>query len=294
MKILLLFISLYLGLSADTYSLSWKNDVLSERDYHYSNALNFTYLYDDIYSISIDQSMFTPKDIKTDIEQTDDLPYLAHLSVQLAYNEVYKDTLNKIYFTLGYIGENAYGHYVQSKFHELTSNPPPKGWKNQIDNTFTYAFGYTIADKTYKDKWFNYFEVDWVNSSNIQIGNFYTGLDISTIFRIGKNYAKNFNINNSFLGDKNINLVNFYQENRDTFGYSFSLGVAANYAYYFLPLDVGVHNVSNNNTNYREIAALSLLYQNFEFTFSYQNTSAFIKEYQENYQWGEISFMWGF
>ena len=281
-----------LSVMAQSFSFSWKNDVLSEKDYHYSNALNLSYLFGD-YSLSLNQDIFTPKDIKSDTLHEDDMPYASHLSLQGAYNLYDPRLLQRFYITVGYVGENSYGHYVQKKFHEMTNNPDPLGWPNQIDHVMTFGAGYTLAHKTSKGSW-GIVDYDWVNGTNLNLGNFYSGIDLDSIFRIGHNYAQNFNIGNSFLGDRNRNLVGFYQPHRKSWGYSLSVGAALNYIAYFLPLDGDARfDVTHNSYNYRIIGAASVIVQNFEFIFSYQNSSAFIKEFSESYQWGEITFLWG-
>ena len=79
---------------------------------------------------------FTPLSITDARIRVGDRPYVAYFYVSLyrVSNQAGKRQRLTTAVEIGYLGPAAGGKFVQTKLHELTHNPTPRGWDNQISS----------------------------------------------------------------------------------------------------------------------------------------------------------------
>ena len=178
------------------------NDIFFQTDYYYSSGENIFFLHSSISKspisklfiskfnkedveyngISIDHKMYTPTDIPNDTVKAGDRPYAASLSLyqfQIFENKIkgYRVTSN---FSIGVIGEFAFGKELQSIIHGITPSELPVGWESQISNDVLLNYG-LLFDKRLLEA--NSFE--WIASAGANLGTVNTDMYASTKIRFG-------------------------------------------------------------------------------------------------------------
>ncbi len=137
------------------FTFSFDNDVLLKTDRYYTNGFIFSLLKNfshsslinsrilsandlrNYYQISLKQKIYTPKNFSLDEISVGDRPFSANLI--LSYNELSfsksQNFIVKSFFSIGVIGQIAFGKEVQNGIHSLlphSSDVP--GWEYQIPN----------------------------------------------------------------------------------------------------------------------------------------------------------------
>jgi len=313
---------------ADTLSVAFDNDVFANDDAGYTSGTRIAWLgsdlnntnlnkSDNIYDhfientvenlpffslnkqkkhnagISIYQMIFTPEDISKSEADYNDIPYSSSLLFSFFFFEWERENYHEYSLDLGVVGRNSGAEWVQKTFHKVAGKMP-NGWDNQLDNElmFGMSYGYGIKSwtKTYDDK----FKSDWVNAFRCQIGNFYTGVSGSSIWRFGKNYSENFNLN--FPGTMgNSSLLDVPNRNK-SLGYSFSIGLLAEVIAYFYIIDSAKeYNIDRNKFSASVIGSGSLYFDNMEIALSIRRRTALIRQASSSSEtFGTIVVLWHF
>jgi lipid A 3-O-deacylase len=84
---------------------------------------------------SFGQNLYTPDDISSSVQASNDRPWAAFLYVALGMATQTGDHIDELEATIGVVGPLALGRQVQTVVHRhVTSSPIPNGWSNQLEN----------------------------------------------------------------------------------------------------------------------------------------------------------------
>ncbi|WP_158744582.1 lipid A deacylase LpxR family protein [Acidisphaera sp. L21] len=85
-------------------------------------------------SVSVSQSIFTPRNTQTRNPSPDDHPYAGILGVTGSLIHDTGDAQTSLSVMLGIVGPGAAGREVQNGFHDIIGDTPNKGWGTQLRN----------------------------------------------------------------------------------------------------------------------------------------------------------------
>ncbi len=86
-------------------------------------------------AISLNQKIYTPKDRTSSEKLSDDMPYSGLLYISVNSIHQSNNFELKTDFSLGIIGESAFGEETQKAIHTITPSAlNPKGWNNQLSD----------------------------------------------------------------------------------------------------------------------------------------------------------------
>lgn len=155
-----------------TYSLSFENDIISEKDQNYSNGLRYSwtspslrkfseqssmgrfgkwldtlpwlglYEYERNVAVILGQAMYTPEDTKTTALLPDDRPYSGYLYTGLGLIWKNDRVRNSLVLNFGVVGPWSLAEETQKLAHELTGSTEALGWDNQLGNEPLIALAY--------------------------------------------------------------------------------------------------------------------------------------------------------
>ncbi|MES2590103.1 MAG: lipid A-modifier LpxR family protein, partial [Bacteroidota bacterium] len=143
------------------FRFSYDNDLFSLLDQDYTQGINFELVSLDFkknpinflfiktknsnkkYGLSLEHNCFTPKNIQSEFIQFDDRPFAATLVLKnfMISIDTFKRVRISSFMNFGLIGPLAFGNEMQTSIHQITKNPLPGGWKNQIRNDFVISYG---------------------------------------------------------------------------------------------------------------------------------------------------------
>lgn len=209
---------------ADTFNLSWDNDLLVGLDQGYTNGVRLSYLtasakdqeasssgvarkagewfdflpgitpirQDQAVSLTVRQLMVTPEDISRSQPAVDDLPYAGYLSVGAGVWSWDDTTINGYGAHLGVIGPESGAEASQRWVHKLTGSDKPRGWDTQIGTDVVAGFHATHARKFWQssERSRRMHEMAWVGST--MLSSFRTHARVGTVWRFGHNLPVNF------------------------------------------------------------------------------------------------------
>ncbi|RBP32659.1 hypothetical protein DET50_103220 [Marinobacter pelagius] len=221
----LLFITLIpFSAHADTFNLSWDNDLLLGLDQGYTNGVRLSYLtsssrdqtaassrlsraagkwldavpgidpenQDQAVSFSLRQFMITPDDITREQPSQDDLPYAGILFVSSTVWSWDADSITGYGAHIGVVGPESGAEASQKWAHKLTGSDEPRGWDYQLGTDVVGGLQGTHAQKVWRSgsKGELEQELAWVGSA--MISSFRSQTRIGGIWRTGKYLPTNF------------------------------------------------------------------------------------------------------
>jgi hypothetical protein len=310
-KLLLLF---SLTLSADQFSFLFYNDTFAGTDKHFTNGMNLSWIddsFEDVaeiksnsYSsfvhevvdflplnvidssknhsagISISQIMVTPNDISISQPQYDDIPYAGYLALAFYMFEWDKTSFKEFRMEFGVVGKESGAEFVQKTVHSIISGAKdPKGWDTQLGTQITVNALFRYGEISWQDNSVDNLSVDWFNHFGVQAGNFETNAFGGTMFRIGNNYIRNFNLHYPYLKEE-ASLLRLNNKHCGL-GWSLSTGINAELLAYSYILDEAKEEGYSTDKNIVSISLYSgvdLYYEAHKLTFFYQAQSPYTKQ----------------
>ncbi|MCK9455502.1 MAG: lipid A deacylase LpxR family protein [Sulfurimonas sp.] len=306
LKLVLLFFSL--TLNADQVSFSFYNDVFAGTDRHFTNGISFSWL-DDTYrashndnnksssysnftgkivetlpfispdrvknynaGISISQIMITPKDISVTTPQYNDLPYVGHLVLSFFMFEWDEKSFTEYRIESGVVGKESGTKFVQNIAHKFVSDTETKGWDTQLGTKYTINTLFRFGEISWEKNNINWLSMDWFNHFGVQAGNFMIDAFGGTMFRIGDNYARSFNLHYPYLKEE-ASLLRLDKKHEDDLGWSLSIGANGSLMAYSYILDEAKkegYATDKNIINISLYAGADLYYDVHKLTFFYQ------------------------
>ena len=153
------------NIAGDRYfRFNYDNDYFASSDRDYTQGYSFEFAmpilkrnplnklliynqkYEHQYGVAIEHIGFTPDNIKSPLIQVGDRPFAS--AIMLKSFAIATDTVNHARwtssFSVGLIGQGAFGKEMQVGIHKATGNVIPEGWQNQIRNdvVINYQIGY--------------------------------------------------------------------------------------------------------------------------------------------------------
>lgn len=144
------------------------------------------------FTISINQTMQTPKDLSTTELIVNDVPYAGALAINLSFY-----SFNNVYFkgygiTTGVVGPLSFAKQTQKIIHQIIGDVNPKGWRNQISTEPLLNFNFLIKKKLINFENQNLLSFDASITGDFSIGNLLTHFGTSLELRCGYNLPKGF------------------------------------------------------------------------------------------------------
>ncbi len=316
-KILFLYLTLFsLLLRADQYSFIFYNDFIAGTDRHFTNGISLSWIdnhlrdYDinssNFYTrfmlsaltelpfvevdstkdydagISISQIMITPSDTSISSPQYDDLPYAGYLACSFYIFKWDANSFNEFRLDIGVVGEESGAESVQKGFHKLIGNTEPKGWDTQLGTRYIANTLFRYGEITWAKNNFHTLDMDWFNQSGFEVGNFSTDIFAGTMFRVGQNYIKNFNVHYPYLREE-ASLLQLEKKHKG-FGWAFSAGINTQLLAYSYILDEAKkegYDTDKNLFNGSIYSGFDLYYNAHKLTFLYQSQSPYTQEQKD-------------
>lgn len=221
-----LFLTVLLSASAlaDTFNISWDNDLLVGLDQGYTNGVRLSYLtspssdgqsgsanvsqavggwfeafpgvnpenQDQALSFSLRQFMVTPADISREKPLLNDLPYAGYLSLSSTVWSWDADTITGYGIHIGVVGPESGAGASQKWVHKLTGSEKPRGWGEQLGTDVVGGVQATHGRKLWHNgsKGELEHEIAWAGS--IMASSFLTNVSVGGIWRTGKYLPVNF------------------------------------------------------------------------------------------------------
>lgn len=155
-------------------------------------------------SITINQSIFTPRQTQLDVPNPHDHPYEGQL---LANFGIIHDTDSRRDFasvSLGVIGPSAAGENVQNGFHDIIGDTPNRGWGSQVPDQAAFNFAvqrtYRVPVAGFHAPYAGGIGVDVLPSVRLAGGDVRTYAQVGGIVRIGQGLDSDFGPSTSQYG----------------------------------------------------------------------------------------------
>lgn len=173
------------------------NDLFDYTDYYYTSGQSIEFYHPALsasplsyllpgmrgsvnyHSLSLTQSLYTPRELEIDSILSGDRPFASYLI--LSHKKYSLNPLNRSRMEsrldLGVIGPNSLGQAAQDIIH----TNKPVGWANQVTNDFVLNYGLKYEKSIYEN---NCFEMAWFGGG--QAGTLYDNLSGGLFLQIGK------------------------------------------------------------------------------------------------------------
>lgn len=224
LQALLLTVFLSGSALADTFNISWDNDLILGLDQGYTNGVRLSYLtsasndaksdsarvsravgewfeafpgvnpesQDQAVAFSLRQLMVTPADISREEPLLNDLPYAGYLALSSAVWSWDEETITGYGIHIGVVGPESGAGASQKWVHKLTGSEKPRGWDKQLGTDVVGGVQATHARKLWRSgsKGELEHELAWVGSATAS--SFLTSASLGGVWRMGKYLPVNF------------------------------------------------------------------------------------------------------
>ncbi len=320
----ILIINFYLF--SDTFSFVIENDFFAGTDKHYTNGIRVGWLgkrimgetlknqnnfYTKIVKVwintvpflsvkkekyynlglSLYQMMFTPEDITKKEPNYNDIPYAGHLVLSFLLFEHDNHSYNEFKFQIGIVGPDSGAGEVQKWFHNLIGGVEPQGWDTQLPNHLTFGVAYEHGMRRWEKSYGNGFSTDLIGNISLNLGNFFTGSSIGAMWRIGKNYPKNFNV--YYSGIINEGALLGLQTLNHGFGWSLNFGLYFDIIAYLYVIDSAKeYNIDRGYLLGRAVISFSFYFHSLQISVTKQVRSSILTSEKNNLSYGAVSISW--
>ena len=185
-----------------TFQLFFENDLFGGTDKYYTNAIQMTWLSNDLkqyrddvrlpdwaipiiqaipfsgdpgsihnVGILLGQQIYTPADIQTKALLEDDRPYAGFLYTGLALHSKTDTMLDTLEIVLGVVGPAAQAESAQNTVHRLRDIPTAKGWDNQLKNEPALQFAWQRKWRLHSWNFSDFLSYDLLSHTGVTLGN---------------------------------------------------------------------------------------------------------------------------
>lgn len=325
----LLLLVLASTLNADQFSFQLYNDFFAGSDKHFTNGIALSWL-DDTYEhkenssvngysdlmidafkavspsaldinkrysagASLSQIIITPIDTTISTPQYDDIPYAGYLALGLFLFEWDDDNFVEYRVDLGVVGPNAGAAQVQNTFHSLLGNDSAKGWDTQLGTKYTVNALYRRGYISWKSNSSDSLSMDWFNHAGLELGTFEIDAFVGTMFRIGDNYAQNFNVHYPYLREE----ASLLEIDKVCSGFGWSLSTGINgaiqgYSYIADKAQKSGYDISARTIHASLYLGAELYYNVHKLSYFYQSQSPYIYEQKGADTYGSLMYSYQF
>ena len=323
-----LFLSLVAFLShsakADTFNISWDNDLLLGLDEGYTNGIRLSYLSapasdsksrsaaaarhtaeelaalpqikspgkDQALSLSLRQLMITPEDISREQPSFNDLPYAGYLSVSSTLWSWDTSIITGYGAHLGVVGPESGAEATQKWVHKLTGSEEPQGWDHQLGTDVVGGVQATHARKFWESGQNEELEqqLAWVSSA--MLSSFRSHGRIGSVWRLGENLPINF-IPDYAGTSSAIGMPSAI--NGAGHGWSIFLGLGLEYvAYSYLEDNAEPYQFEQSPLLLQAGLGATWQWQNLQTAFILRATTGEEQSNKDDFSFGTISFTWSY
>lgn len=150
--------------------------------------------------ITLGQIIQTPTDLSRTDLIVDDVPYAGAATLQASWYAYNNDEFRGFEITTGIIGPLSLAGQMQSSVHQLTNNPSPNGWDNQLANEVLININYMRKQKIFELGNPAYLSFDMAVNANVALGNMVTEAAAAVEIRLGHNIPRGFVYVPDFIG----------------------------------------------------------------------------------------------
>lgn len=155
-------------------------------------------------SITINQSIFTPRQTQLDVPSPHDHPYEGQLLAN--FGLIHDADMRRDFasVSLGVIGPEAAGENVQNGFHDIIGDTPNRGWGSQVPDEAAFNFlvqrTYRVPVAGFRAPYAGGIGVDVLPSVRLAGGDVRTYAQVGGILRIGQGLDSDFGPSTSQYG----------------------------------------------------------------------------------------------
>ncbi len=206
-----------------TIQFFFENDLFGNTDKYYTNAVQFTWISNDLKQYKDDvrlpewvhpiikiipfsetpnsvhnvgilfgQHIYTPADIQETTLQDNDRAYAGFLYTGLALHSKTDEVLDTLEVVVGIVGPNAYAEFAQNTVHEIRDIPTAKGWEHQLANEPALQLSWQRKWRVVRGKRFNIIDYDFINHAGLTLGNVRIAGTTGAEARLGYNLPLDF------------------------------------------------------------------------------------------------------
>ncbi|MDB5569613.1 MAG: hypothetical protein JWN93_796, partial [Hyphomicrobiales bacterium] len=142
---------------------------------------------------ALQQSIFTPRDVKRAIPDPLDRPYAGWLNASFGLIGEAGPLLDQLSLSVGVIGPASLAQASQRLVHDIKGIDSPRGWDQQLRNEPTVQLRYQRSWRALAAYAFETdYGVDFTPHAGFALGNVYTFANAGATFRIGKDLRQDF------------------------------------------------------------------------------------------------------
>ena len=321
-KVFFLSFPIAFSAHADTFNVSWDNDLLLGLDQGYSNGVRFSYLsspsrddkasssrlsraagqlfdsapgidtanQDQAVSLSLSQYMVTPDDISLDPPRLDDIPYAGFLILSSSVWSWDSSRITGYGAHLGVVGPESGAEAAQKWVHKLTGSEKPRGWDYQLGSDMVGGLEGTHARKVWHSgsKGALEHELSWISS--VMISSFRSNASIGGIWRTGRYLPANF-IPDYAGTSSAIGLPDALNDAGT--GWSFFVGVGLEYvAYSYLEDNAGPYRFEESPLLAQIGVGATIQWDNIQTALVMRATTGEQQSNKDNFSFGTLSLTW--
>lgn len=307
---------------ADILGFSWDNDLFVGRDKNYTNGVRLSWVDDGhdgcedgegltcstarlldplpgisitdnrhAFTVSLEQIMITPSDIKRETPDYNDLPYVGYTNLELGLFSWNDSDLYGYGVRVGVVGPDSGAEESQKIVHRITGSNKPAGWDNQLGPDLIGGLYFFNAHRLFRHTNDSGYQTELSYAWGVDANNFNANAQAGGFVRFGRNLPGNFIPDYAGIGTAG-SLVGLFDH--PGFGWEIFLGLTGQYVgYSYLEEKGGDYHVKARDYIGTAITGLGLRTDRFSFTMTVQNSTSPIRD-SEPLSFGNMSFMWAF
>jgi hypothetical protein len=305
---------------ADILGFSWDNDLFVGQDKNYTNGVRLSWvdegqsdcesadgltcgtvrLLDPLpgvsaadeqhaFTVSLEQIMITPSDIKRETPDYSDLPYVGYADLELGLFSWNADSLYGYGLRMGVVGPDSGAEESQKIVHRITGSNEPEGWDNQLGPDLIGGVYFFNAHRLIRHTSDHGYQTELGTAWGIDANNFNGNAQAGGFIRFGRNLPGNFIPDYAGIGSAG-SLVGLFDN--PGFGWEVFFGLAGQYVgYSYIEKKGGDYDVEARDWVGTAVAGLGLRTNGFSFTMTVQNSTSPIRD-SDPLSFGNMSFMW--
>ncbi|ASK35920.1 hypothetical protein CEK62_16780 [Alcanivorax sp. N3-2A] len=305
---------------ADTLGFSWDNDVFLGQDKNYTNGVRFSWvdeghtqcesesgltcgtarLLDPLpgisaaserhaFTVSLEQIMITPNDIKRETPDYNDLPYVGYTNLELGLFSWDADSLYGYGVRIGIVGPDSGAEESQKIVHRITGSNEPEGWDNQLGQDLIGGAYFINAHRLFRHTSDGGYQTELGYAWGVDANNFDGNAQAGGFVRFGRNLPGNFIPDYAGIGTAG-SLVGLFDN--PGFGWEVFVGLSGQYVgYSYIERKGDDYDVQARDYIGTAVAGFGLHTDGFSFTMTVQNSTSPIRD-SDPLSFGNMSFMW--
>ncbi|WP_323772580.1 lipid A deacylase LpxR family protein [Alcanivorax sp.] len=319
--VLLLSVFLPLPVLASTLGFSWDNDLFVGADGQYTNGVRISWVGDahdhcdsngsvtcglagvlsplpgislddekHALTLSLEQVMITPGDISQSAPNYADLPYAGYSNLEMGLFSWNGDNLFGYGVRLGVVGPESGAEQSQKVVHKITGSTEPQGWDNQLGTDLIGGAYFINARRFHQFQWDSGFQGELGYAWGVDANNFHGTASAGGFLRVGRNLPRNFIPDYAGIGTAG-SLVGLFDGSG--FGWEAFVASFGEYiGYSYLEHHAEEYDVEARDGVLGLVVGGGVHWDRFSFTLTLQSSTSPLRSSDDNFSFGNMSFMW--